>query len=159
MVLCEWGRFRILDGGVYNAKGAPVRAIFENNAIARGPAPKEFLTFSYPVPKFDDLMRNPGVQALVKEQNLSVDQMREVYEREAPKQIQIIADESGPSNMNDAAKESKTRPTLRRPLKRTPAKPIEPQPAERQLDQPQLKLDEKAATVITRFNLTLQASS
>lgn len=144
LVLCEWGRFRILHSGVYNAKGSPVRAVRQRNAVARGPAPKEFMTFRYPAPKFDDLMRNPDVQAQLKEQNLSIEEARARYEKEAPKQIEVVTDVSQASNVQDAAKEARETPQIR-PKRQIPAKPIKPK-----LDEPRLKLQEKAATEIAR---------
>lgn len=157
LVLCEWGRFRIHEGGVYNAKGAPVRAVIKNNVIARGPVPSEFLSFRFPAPRFDDLIRNPEVQALIKEQNMPLDQLRERYESEAPKQIEISAGLADLSNKNDTSKDLKVRPTLRQQLKRTPVQPIKPQPVERQLKKPLRTLEEKAATVITRPDLQIAA--
>ncbi|MFQ5562604.1 MAG: hypothetical protein ACE5FO_03450 [Parvularculaceae bacterium] len=145
LVLCEWGRYRILRGGVYNAKGAPVRAVRQNNAVSRGRTPREFMSFHYPAPAFDDLMRHPEVQDLIKEQNLSVKELRQRYEREAPKRIEVFTDFSQHSNEKDAAKDVRVRPKLRRRLERTPVKPvkpIEPQPAE-----PRLKLQERATTI------------
>lgn len=144
LVLCEWGRFRILHSGVYNAKGSPVRAVRQRNAVARGPAPKEFITFRYPAPKFDDLMRNPDVQAQLKEQNLSIEEARARYEKEAPKQIEVVTDVSQASNAQDAAKDVRVTPQIR-PKRQKPAKLIEPK-----LDEPRLKLQEEAAREIAR---------
>lgn len=149
LVLCEWGRFRILRNGVYNAKGSPVRAVRQSNAIARGPAPMEFMTFRFPAPKFDDLMRNPEVQGILKQQNLSVEQARARYEQEAPKQIEIRADVSTVSNAKDAGKEERVTPQIRK-LKQKPTQQIEPQPIKPQLDGAKVKLQEQAATAITR---------
>ena len=89
LVMCEWGRFRVLRAGVYNNHGFPVRAVDKTNAIARGLPPKEFLTFRYPAPKFDELIKNPEVQALMKRQKMSLEEMRRRYEAEAPKQIEL----------------------------------------------------------------------
>ncbi len=92
LVLCEWGRFRILRGGVYNHHGFPVRAVRKTNAIARGMPPKEFLTFRYPAPRFDDLVKNAEVRALMERQKMSLDEIRRRYEAEAPKQIELGRD-------------------------------------------------------------------
>lgn len=140
LVMCEWGRFRILHGGVYNAKGAPLRAVRGNNSISRGPAPREFMSFHYPAPKFEDLMRNPDVQALIKEQGLSADEARARYEQEAPKEIEVFTDFSQHSNAKDVGKGLNVKPRLQR-LQKTPVKPVKPQPVE-----PKLKLQERAAT-------------
>ncbi len=92
LVLCEWGRFRVYKGGVYNNHGFPVRAVSKTNVIARGMPPKEFLTFRYPAPKFDDLIKNEEVQRLMKQQTMSAADMRKRYESEAPKQIELSRD-------------------------------------------------------------------
>jgi hypothetical protein len=96
LVLCEWGRFRVLKGGVYNNHGFPVRAVSKTNVIARGMPPKEFLSFHYPAPRFEDLIKNEEVQKLMKEQKLSVDEMRKRYESEAPKRIELSRDIPAP---------------------------------------------------------------
>lgn len=92
LVNCEWGRFRIHDGGVYNTHGSPVRAVLENNVIARGRPIKEFLEFNFPAPTFDGLMRNPVAQDLLKEMGMSMDEARKRYEEEAPKTLQIVTE-------------------------------------------------------------------
>lgn len=142
LVLCEYGRFRILRSGVYNAKGSPVRAVRQDQALARGPAPKEFMTFHYPAPKFDDLVRNPEVQAILKEQNLSMEEARARYEQEAPKQIEMRANVSQVSNAKDLGKDIRVRPNLQPRLQKTPIKPMQPR-----INEPQLKLDKRAAVI------------
>lgn len=89
LVNCEWGRFRVLDGGVYNTHGAPVRAVLKDGVVARGAPPAAFTTFSYPTPKFDDLMENPKAREQLKKNGMSVDDARKRYEREAPKEIVV----------------------------------------------------------------------
>jgi hypothetical protein len=92
LVMCEWGRFRVLKAGVYNHHGFPVRAVHKTNVIARGLPPKELLAFRYPAPKFDDLIKNEEVQGLMKQQSMSIEDMRKRYEAEAPKQIELSRD-------------------------------------------------------------------
>ena len=89
LVMCEWGRYRVLRGGVYNNHGFPVRAIRQTHAIARGAPPKELLTLRYPAPRFDDLIKNAEVRAIMKRRNMSVADMRKQYDTEAPKQIEL----------------------------------------------------------------------
>jgi hypothetical protein len=155
LVLCEWGRFRILQSGVYNAKGSPVRAVRGKNAVARGPAPKEFMTFRYPAPKFDDLMRNPQVQAQLKEQNISVDEARVRYEQEAPREIEILTEVSQASNAKDTGKNERVTPQIRK-LQKTPTRQIEPQPVKPQLDGSKLKLQQET-TAIARPGVLAEA--
>jgi hypothetical protein len=87
LVHCEWGRFRLLQGGMYNNHGFPVRAVRDTHVIARGTPPKEFMTFRYPAPRFDDLIKNPEVQGLIRQQGIPITDLRRRYESEAPKDI------------------------------------------------------------------------
>ncbi len=89
LVECEWGRYRIVRNAVYNTHGAPVLSLIKEHALARGIPPEELRTFSYPAPKFDELMKNPEAQRQLKAQGLSLDQARKRYEAEAPKAIQV----------------------------------------------------------------------
>jgi hypothetical protein len=89
LVGCEWGRFRILNGAVYNTHGSPVRGFKESHIIARGLPPAEFQKFSYPAPTFDHLTNNPEVQRLLRAKGISLEEARKHYESEAPKQIEV----------------------------------------------------------------------
>jgi hypothetical protein len=89
LVGCEWGRFRILNGAVYNTHGSPVRGINESHIIARGLPPTEFQKFSYPTPTFDNLTKHPEMQRLLKAKGISLEEARKRYESEAPKQIEV----------------------------------------------------------------------
>ena len=90
LVMCEWGRYRVLRGGTYNNAGFPVRAVVKTNAIARGTAPAELRTLRYPAPRFDDLIQNEEVRALMREQRTTVVEMRRRYEAEAPKYLELV---------------------------------------------------------------------
>ena len=87
LVLCEWGRYRLLEQGVYNTHGSPVRALIKDEAIARGRANEAFLTLRYPAPVFDELIKNPQVQAQIKEMGVEPESLRARYLAEAPKEI------------------------------------------------------------------------
>lgn len=89
LVNCEWGRFRISKGVMYNTHGSPVRALGKMRAVSRGLPPEEFKKFSYPAPSFDELMKNPDAQKVLKEKNLKPEEARRRYESEAPKQIEV----------------------------------------------------------------------
>jgi hypothetical protein len=89
LVLCQAGRFRVLEGGLYNAHGVPVRALVKEGVIARGKTRKEFLTRRYPAPKFDELIKNPAVAKRIKSMGMSLDDARTKYNAEAPKEIVV----------------------------------------------------------------------
>jgi hypothetical protein len=90
LALCEYGRYRVLENRVYNTHGAPVRAIVKDGAIARGEPPAALTTLRFPAPRFDDLLKNPAVQADLRRQNTNLDEARRRYEAEAPKEIEIV---------------------------------------------------------------------
>ncbi len=113
LVHCEWGRFRILDGGVYNAKGSPVRAFDQNRAIARGTPPEAFRVFRYPAPAFDDLIQNPEVRKLIEARGESIDEARRRYQAEAPKELKVLIDVSPPGTEKDLDREPKTATRLK----------------------------------------------
>jgi len=87
LVLCEWGRYRLNERGVYNTHGSPVRALIKGEAIARGRPDESFLTLSYPAPAFDELIQNPEVQAQIKQMGIDPESLRARYEADAPKEI------------------------------------------------------------------------
>ncbi len=89
LVQCEFGRYRVLDGAVYEAHGSPVVAVKDGRFIASGRGPTALERFSYPAPSFDDLMKRPGIGAVLKAKGLTVSAARARYEAEAPKRIQI----------------------------------------------------------------------
>ena len=93
LVLCEWGRYRILVGDTYNTRGVPVQSIDKNQVIARGMPIQDFRSFSYPSPTFDELLENKEVQDLVQmmiNAGQSVDDLRRRYEEDAPEQIHVL---------------------------------------------------------------------
>lgn len=89
LALCEYGRYRLLGDSVFNTHGSPVRAIVKDGAIARGQPPRELTVYRYPAPTFDDLVKNPVVQAELRRQGLSADEARRRYEAEAPKILEL----------------------------------------------------------------------
>ena len=117
LVYCEWGRFRVHKGGVYNTHGSPVRAIIEDNAIARGEPLEIFRTLNFPAPTFDGLMENPEVQQMFKEMEISKDEARRQYEAEAPKTLQLVKElpPRDPSQKPDLTEKNTERPTIKRP--------------------------------------------
>ncbi len=103
LVKCEFGRYRVSKGQIFNAHGKPVRGIKGNNAIARGDSTPAFNTFSYPAPKFDDLIKNPQVKAALAQRGMSEQQARAEYAKSAPKTITLYADVPTAGRGNDSA--------------------------------------------------------
>jgi len=89
IVTCEFGRYRVLDGLVYEAHGSPVTAIDMEKISSDGVGPSSFNKFSYPTPRFDELMKNPDALAALKLSGLSVEAARKRYASEAPKEMVI----------------------------------------------------------------------
>ncbi len=92
LVNCEHGRFRVLDGGLYDAFGVAIQAIVDQGLIARGQTAKEFLTFRYPAPTFDDLIKLPQAREIMKSMGMSEERARERFNRDAPKEIVVSRD-------------------------------------------------------------------
>jgi len=118
LVFCEHGRYRVLNDQVYDTYGSPVREISKAKVLSRGHAPAELLTVRYPTPKFDELAKNPEVQELLKQQNLSMDEARGRYEREAPKFLEFRESYGAPEKNEDAGDKatSATKPDRNVPL-------------------------------------------
>ena len=99
LVQCEFGRYRVLHGAVYEAHGSPVLGIAGNRISTGGAGPDELEAVRYPAPSFDDLIKNPDAAAQIKKMGMTVDQARARYNAEAPKTIT-----TGTSHGGEAAK-------------------------------------------------------
>lgn len=96
LVMCEFGRFRVLDNAVYEAHGKPVLSVKGSKIVADGPAATAFQSFSYPAPTFDQLVKRPEVAAKIRASGLTFEQARAKYLAEAPKTIELTeADPAG----------------------------------------------------------------
>ena len=117
LVYCEWGRFRVHQGGVFNTHGSPIRAVIKDNAIARGQPQAIFRTLSFPAPTFDGLMENPEARDQLKEMGISMDEARRRYNEEAPKTMQLVKElpPRDTSQAPDQAGEETTPPTIKVP--------------------------------------------
>ncbi|MBY6242943.1 hypothetical protein [Methylosinus sp. Sm6] len=80
LVDCAEGRFRVLKGVVYDSDGAPVRSLANDKIVSNGAPPKEFQTVRYPAPKFDELIKNPDVRAMLARRGTPVAEARKQYE-------------------------------------------------------------------------------
>lgn len=89
LVMCEFGRYRVLDGLVYEAHGSPVTRMSTSKILTDGNGPLVLQEFSYQAPAFDDLMKNPSAQALLTKSGLTLEEARQKYEAEAPAAIKI----------------------------------------------------------------------
>ena len=89
LVMCEFGRYRVLDGLVYEAHGSPVTKISTSKILTDGNGPPVLQEFSYQAPAFDELMKNPSAQELLKKSGLTLEEARLKYEAEVPAVIKI----------------------------------------------------------------------
>ena len=110
LVQCEKGRFRILGDRVYNAHGAPVLSVAQGKIVARGRPPQELLTYRYPAPSFDDLLRNPEVVEHLRSLQLSMEEARRRYAAEAPKEIVVVDQVTEQSTEGDEGLNTKAAP-------------------------------------------------
>jgi hypothetical protein len=90
LVSCVDGRFRVLDGRVYNGWGVPIVSI-ERNLEIRGKPRYEVNVLEYPRPEFDDLITRPEIQEKLKKltQTKSLAELKKEYEAKAPKTIKV----------------------------------------------------------------------
>ena len=90
LVSCVDGRFRVIDGRVYNGWGVPIVSI-ERNLEIRGKPRYEVNVLEYPRPEFDDLITRPEIQEKLKKltQTKSLAELKKEYEANAPKTIKV----------------------------------------------------------------------
>lgn len=88
LVNCEWGRFRVLNGAVYNTHGSPVYSVKKGHVVAYGRPPKELSTFRFPTPTFDAVMQHAFVKEQLAKSGMTYGQAKARYEKEAPKFIE-----------------------------------------------------------------------
>jgi hypothetical protein len=100
---CADGRFRVLNGLVYDGTGVPVQRIESHRVVAQGEVPEELRSFRFPRPAFDDLMKNAEAREALARQGMSLAEARRRYEAEAPAMVEMsmitggasMADRSG----------------------------------------------------------------
>jgi hypothetical protein len=95
---CADGRFRILNGLIYDGTGVPVQRVESGRVVAAGDVPAELGTFRFPRPAFDDLLKNAEARAALNSQGLSVAEARRRYEAEAPAMIEMSMLSGGASS-------------------------------------------------------------
>ena len=93
LVLCEFGRFRILNEVMHRAHGTPVVSLDEGRIRAEGQAPAAFSTVRYPAPEFDEVLKRPEFAEAMRAAGMTVAQARRWYEAEAPDFIEMRAAE------------------------------------------------------------------
>lgn len=98
LVMCDFGRFRILNGNVYDGHGQPIATLDNGRMSTGGKAPEALLRTTYPAPSFDELLKNPQVAEQIRQMGLTVEQARAKYAREAGKEIVIGIKESEPKS-------------------------------------------------------------
>lgn len=84
IVMCEFGRYRVLENLVYEAHGSPIANISTSRITTSGIGPAKLQEFSFPAPKFDELMKNPSAQNRLKQLGLSVEEAQKQYEAQGP---------------------------------------------------------------------------
>lgn len=94
LVMCEFGRFRILGDTVHDGHGEPVTTLSNGRMRSGGAIPPALRRTVYPAPAFEDVIKNPDVLASIRQMGLSLAQARAKYAREAAKEIVIETFES-----------------------------------------------------------------
>ncbi len=101
---CEFGRYRVLGGAVYEAHGSPVKSIGGARMTSGGEGPEELSTISYPAPAFDDIIKNPSAAARIKSLGMTMEQARARYNAEAPKTVTMTTRPQGQTVKSKLAK-------------------------------------------------------
>lgn len=85
LVDCVEGRFRVIDGRVYNGWGVPIVEAVEHLRMG-GRGRPDVNIMEIPRPSFDALIERPEVQVMMRQQlsNMSMQELRQRYEAEAP---------------------------------------------------------------------------
>ncbi len=104
LVQCEFGRYRVLDGAVYEAHGAAVKIAASGKVATAGNGPAELLQVKYPSPRFDDLLAAPGMMERINAAGLTVDEARARYAKEAPEMLTIRTVREGASAQRQGTK-------------------------------------------------------
>ena len=120
LVGCEFGRYRVVDGAVYETHGSPVVSVRSGRIITQGMGPIEVLDRQFPAPKFDDMMKRPEFAARVKSLGLTITEAREQYNRKTPKNLtirqlrgeQVSANKNGDLNSSGKSRRLGTEVTL-----------------------------------------------
>jgi hypothetical protein len=95
LVMCDFGRYRIFGGAVYEGHGAPVLSVSGDRLVTgAGQAPAELSTIRYPTPSFDEMLKNPAFAAALRRSGMSLGQARARYRAEAPEFIEMGAGQS-----------------------------------------------------------------
>ncbi|WP_374569576.1 hypothetical protein [Ideonella sp.] len=94
---CADGRFRVLNGLVYDGTGVPVLRVESDRVVASGETPAELSTIRFPRPSFDALMKNAQARQAIASQGLSVAEARQRYEAQAPAMIEMSTIDGGRS--------------------------------------------------------------
>jgi hypothetical protein len=94
---CLDGRFRVLNGMMYDGTGAPVLRVESGQVDAGGPTPAEFTTIRFPRPSFDALMTNAEARDIVARQGMTMAEARQRYEAESPAMVEMQSRTSGSS--------------------------------------------------------------
>lgn len=85
LALCEFGRYRVYKGAMYEAHGAPVLSFTADHIVTGGAGPDELMTVTYPAPSFDEVIKNAGAMEQLKTLHMTVEQARARYNAQAPK--------------------------------------------------------------------------
>jgi hypothetical protein len=104
LVQCEFGRYRVMDGNVYEAHGAAVKIAASGKVATSGAGPQELLQVKYPSPHFDDLLAAPGMMARIKKAGMTVDEARARYVKEAPAFLTIRTVSDGAAGQRQRSK-------------------------------------------------------
>lgn len=89
LVVCPHGRFRILDGGVYQGFATPVVGAFDDRITTKGPDHPKLIAQRFPAPSFEELYKQPQIKEFYEKLDPAIpyEELKKAYETHAPSQV------------------------------------------------------------------------
>ncbi|MEO6422246.1 MAG: hypothetical protein ABIR84_06085 [Candidatus Nitrotoga sp.] len=111
LVNCADGRFRVIDGRVYNTWGVPL--VEARKQLRFGGKPRfDLNVIEVPRPDFDQLMKRPEAKARIEKEGGDLRALRKRYEEEAPKFYTVnMAQQPSESSATDKFEEKPAEPS------------------------------------------------
>ena len=120
LVGCIDGRFRVIRNQMHTSWGIPVLDVDRKGHILIGGKPRfDPVVIEAPRPDFDQLVQRPELREILEQLTkvYSIDDLRKIYERRAPKTVQITIGKSGSveTGLDSTASEEGIEPTIEKP--------------------------------------------
>ena len=120
LVGCIDGRFRVIRNQMHTSWGIPVLDVDRKGHILIGGKPRfDPVVIEAPRPDFDELVQRPELRESLEQLTkvYSIDDLRKIYERRAPKTVRITIGQTAPveTGLDSTASEEGIEPTIEKP--------------------------------------------